>query len=202
MGGSTATAKDRPPEITISWGKAATPRSARCGSLRSWWRKTSPRRKASATRQSSSAPGTPRGRRRSSPRRSQRGRPETFEAQMDARAAEAGATSPRRRVRRAFRGLRRLLAARRGGRGTQATGAAAPLFPDTFTYSVAMLERLSRSRGGVFRVPASVYREERLIRLTIPEDMRARDRLDTRAKARSMAAICRRRLLAQETASS
>ena len=49
------------------------------------------------------------------------------------------------------------------------------LFPDTFSYAAAMLERLARTEDGLFESRPSVDKTERLIRLTIPADMKARD---------------------------
>lgn len=49
------------------------------------------------------------------------------------------------------------------------------LFQDTFTYASAMLEQLSQSRERVFSSPPAISREDRTIRISIPDDMRARD---------------------------
>jgi len=49
------------------------------------------------------------------------------------------------------------------------------LFPDTFTYASRMIERLSRPEEQVFRVAPTIFGAERMIRMSIPDDMRARD---------------------------
>lgn len=49
------------------------------------------------------------------------------------------------------------------------------LFPDTFTYASAMLQRLARPEERTFTSPPAISRDERMIRLSIPDDMRARD---------------------------
>lgn len=46
------------------------------------------------------------------------------------------------------------------------------LFPDTFTYAARMIERLSRPEEQVFPSAPGISREERMIRMSIPEDMR------------------------------
>ncbi|AXX97699.1 DEAD/DEAH box helicase [Profundibacter amoris] len=49
------------------------------------------------------------------------------------------------------------------------------LFPDTFTYASRMIERLSRPEDRVFHIAPTISGEERMIRMSIPDDMRARD---------------------------
>ena len=49
------------------------------------------------------------------------------------------------------------------------------LFRDTFTYATVMISRLSHPDEQVFPSPPFVSPEERLIRMTVPDDMRARD---------------------------
>lgn len=100
---------------------------------------------------------------------------EAFDAQMDARAAEA----------QTHMSLDDEFAALFGDYaipvGPKPDAAAAPeqapprLFPDTFTYASRMIERLSRPEERVFPSPPVISREERMIRMNIPDDMRARD---------------------------
>ncbi|WP_158522052.1 DEAD/DEAH box helicase [Thioclava sediminum] len=49
------------------------------------------------------------------------------------------------------------------------------LFPDTFAYATKMIERLSRPEDGVFPSAPSFAPKDRMIRISIPEDMLARD---------------------------
>lgn len=49
------------------------------------------------------------------------------------------------------------------------------LFPDTFTYATKMIERLSRPEDGVFPSAPSFALKDRMIRISLPEDMLARD---------------------------
>lgn len=101
--------------------------------------------------------------------------PDSFAAQMDARAADAVA----------HMSLDDEFAALFGDYATpavvkadaeEASGTLPPrLFRDTFTYATEMILRLSRAEDQVFPTSPSVSAEERLIRMTIPDDMRARD---------------------------
>ncbi|WP_414464483.1 DEAD/DEAH box helicase [Hyphomicrobium sp. DY-1] len=101
--------------------------------------------------------------------------PEAFEAQMDARAAEA---TSRRSLDEEFAALFGDYAAPTttlpADHGIEET-APPRLFPDTFSYATAMLARLSRPEERVFPVAPSISAQERLIRMTLPDDMRARD---------------------------
>jgi len=49
------------------------------------------------------------------------------------------------------------------------------LFSDTFSYASAMIERLAQPGEQIFSVAPRIVPEERMIRMTIPDDMRARD---------------------------
>ncbi len=49
------------------------------------------------------------------------------------------------------------------------------LFADTFEYASVMIERLSRPGEKVFTADPNISIEERLIKISIPDDMRARD---------------------------
>lgn len=49
------------------------------------------------------------------------------------------------------------------------------LFKDTFSYASSMLQRLSEAESGLFSTLPSTSFDERLIRMTIPRDMRSRD---------------------------
>lgn len=100
---------------------------------------------------------------------------EAFEAQMDARASEA----------EAHRSIDDELAALFGDYATVAPASAdvAPdqgkgpprLYPDTFSYASAMLQRLAAPTEQLFSEPPSISEADRMIRLTLPDDMRARD---------------------------
>lgn len=101
--------------------------------------------------------------------------PEAFEAEMDARAADAST----------HLSLDDEFAALFGDYSTpvateteeEATSSTLPprLFEDTFAYASAMISRLSRPEEQVFSSAPSISAEERLIRMKIPDDMRARD---------------------------
>ncbi len=49
------------------------------------------------------------------------------------------------------------------------------LFQDTFSYSSAMLERLGKPEEQIFKSPPDISMEDRIIKLTVPDDMCARD---------------------------
>jgi len=98
---------------------------------------------------------------------------DAFEAQMDARAAEV---ATRLSLDDEFAALFGDYASPASPKAEVATDLAPPrLFKDTFTYAKAMIERLSRPEDQIFAVAPSVVGEERMIRMTIPEDMRSRD---------------------------
>ena len=100
---------------------------------------------------------------------------EAFESDMNARAAEAATR----------RSLDDEFAALFGDYATPVRSSAEPgrvedappprLFSDTFTYASAMIERLSQPSEQIFASTPSVSHDERMIRMTIPDDMRARD---------------------------
>ena len=100
---------------------------------------------------------------------------EAFDKQMDARAAEAGK----------HMSLDDEFAALFGDYATPtepntydaaAVDSAPPrLFPDTFSYAAAMINRLSHSEERIFPATSDISEEERLIQISIPDDMRARD---------------------------
>ncbi len=101
--------------------------------------------------------------------------PEAFESQMDERATDA---TSHLSLDDEFAALFGDYAAPpTANTDTEMNGDTAPprLFPDTFTYATAMISRLSRPEEQVFPSPPSFSPEERLIRMTIPDDMRARD---------------------------
>lgn len=98
---------------------------------------------------------------------------EAFERQMDARAAEAVTHMS---VDDEFAALFGDYAAPAPTDATPPTDQAPPrLYPDTFTYARAMIERLSRSEGRIFPEQPGIFPDDRVIRLPIPDDMRARD---------------------------
>ncbi|WP_300998187.1 hypothetical protein, partial [Hyphomonas sp.] len=99
---------------------------------------------------------------------------EAFERQMDARAAEAVTQ---------YGWSDDEFAALFGDYATPALSAAVALtdqgpprlYPDTFTYARAMIERLSRPEENAFPELPRIQETDRLIQFTIPADMRARD---------------------------
>lgn len=101
--------------------------------------------------------------------------PEAFEAQMDARAVDAKSHLSLDDEFAALFGDYATPAAAKPEAATGSDQAPPRLFRDTFTYATAMIERLSRPDERVFSTAPSVSLDERLIRITIPDDMRARD---------------------------
>jgi superfamily II DNA or RNA helicase len=101
---------------------------------------------------------------------------EAFEAQMDARAEKASAHKSLDDEYAALFGDYAAPAPQKPVTGNSATDARPPrLFKDTFSYAAAMIERLSRPQERVFASAPVISAGERLIRMTIPDDMRARD---------------------------
>ena len=98
---------------------------------------------------------------------------EAFERQMDARAAEAVTHMS---VDDEFAALFGDYAAPAPVEAVPPTDQAPPrLYPDTFTYARAMIERLSRPEEKAFPELPKIHAADRLIQLAIPDDMRARD---------------------------
>jgi superfamily II DNA or RNA helicase len=101
--------------------------------------------------------------------------PDEFEAQMDERAAR---TASHMSLDDEYAALFGEYAVPTGSKPEEASAAdASPprLYSDTFAYATAMIGRLSRPEVNAFDAPPSFSTDERLIRLTIPDDMRARD---------------------------
>jgi superfamily II DNA or RNA helicase len=98
---------------------------------------------------------------------------EAFEREMDARVAEA---ITHMSVDDEFAALFGDYAAPPPAQGATPTDQGPPrLYPDTFSYAQAMIERLSRPEDNAFPEPPRIHEADRLIQLTIPADMRARD---------------------------
>jgi superfamily II DNA or RNA helicase len=98
---------------------------------------------------------------------------EAFERQMDARAAEAVTNMS---IDDEFAALFGDYAAPAPTDASPPTDQAPPrLYPDTFTYAQAMIERLSRPEEKAFSELPKIQAADRLIQLAIPDDMRARD---------------------------
>ncbi len=100
---------------------------------------------------------------------------ETFEAQMDARAAESARHTSLDDEFAALFGDYADFSPPPDEAVEQADSSPPRLFPDTFSYAAAMLERLSRPGEGLFEARPTEDKDERLIRLTIPADMKSRD---------------------------
>ena len=101
--------------------------------------------------------------------------PEAFEAQMNARAADAKSHLTLDDEFAALFGDYATPAPVKPETATASDLAPPRLFQDTFAYATAMIERLSRPEEEVFENAPTIAREERLIKLTIPDDMKARD---------------------------
>jgi superfamily II DNA or RNA helicase len=100
---------------------------------------------------------------------------EAFEAEMDARAAEAVTHMSLDDEYAALFGDYATPAAPSATPGPAADQAPPRLFPDTFAYASTMIDRLSRPDERVFPSPPAIDPGERMIRISIPDDMRARD---------------------------
>jgi len=98
---------------------------------------------------------------------------EAFERQMDARATEAVTHMS---VDDEFAALFGDYAATVPAEAATPTDQGPPrLYPDTFTYVRAMIERLSRPEENAFPELPRIQEADRLIQIAIPDDMRARD---------------------------
>jgi superfamily II DNA or RNA helicase len=98
---------------------------------------------------------------------------EAFERQMDERAAEAVTHMS---VDDEFAALFGDYAAPAPAKVTTSVDQGPPrLFRDTFTYARAMIERLSRPEENAFPETPRILERDRLIQLSIPTDMKARD---------------------------
>lgn len=101
--------------------------------------------------------------------------PDAFEAEMDERAAETASHMSLDDEFAALFGDYAVPASRKPEEARAADTSPPRLFSDTFAYATAMIGRLSRLEEKAFGAPPSVSTDERLIRMTIPDDMRARD---------------------------
>lgn len=100
---------------------------------------------------------------------------EAFESQMDARAAEA---ESHRSLDDEFAALFGDYAAPPCPNPESNPVVDVPpprLFRDTFSYASAMIQRLAHPSEEIFKTTPSVSEDERMIRMTVPDDMRARD---------------------------
>lgn len=101
--------------------------------------------------------------------------PDVFEAQMDERLADATSHLTLDDEYSALFGDYAIPTALTPEKDNAADTPPPRLFRDTFTYATAMIERLSRPQELVFSAAPSISLDERLIGMTIPDDMRARD---------------------------
>lgn len=100
---------------------------------------------------------------------------EAFNAEMDDRALEADAHMSLDDEFAALFGDYATPVAPEPHAETSSKQAPPRLFSDTFTYASKMVERLSRPEERVFASLPAISREDRTIRMVIPDDMRARD---------------------------
>ena len=100
---------------------------------------------------------------------------EAFDAEMNARAAEAETCMSLDDEFAALFGDYAAPAGLEPDRDRAAEQAPPRLFPDTFTYASRMVERLSRQDERIFPSAPAISWDERMIRMSIPDDMRARD---------------------------
>jgi len=100
---------------------------------------------------------------------------EAFEDQMNARAAEAEQHLEVDDELAALFGDYATPAAPKSDRSTEEDVIPPRLFTDTFSYAAAMVRRLSLSEERVFPTTPDISTSERMIRISIPKDMRARD---------------------------
>jgi superfamily II DNA or RNA helicase len=98
---------------------------------------------------------------------------DTFAAEMDKRAEEAGQTrSVDDELNALFGGYGGVDQATASSSGSEADGELPPrLFADTFSYAQAMLHRLAEPNEGIFETTPAVNLDSRLIRMRIPRDM-------------------------------
>ena len=100
---------------------------------------------------------------------------EAFERELDARAEQATAHLTLDDEFAAIFGAYAVAAAPPSGPQAATDQAPPRLFRDTFSYAASMIERLFGAEESVFSTAPSISPEERMIRITIPDDMRARD---------------------------
>jgi len=100
---------------------------------------------------------------------------DAFDAEMNTRAAEAEAYMTLDDEFAALFGDYSTPAVSEPNTSTTTNFAPPRLFPDTFTYASRMIERLSGAEEHVFAGVPVISREDRTIKMAIPDDMRARD---------------------------
>ena len=101
--------------------------------------------------------------------------PEAFDNEMNKRAAEAKKRMSLDDEFAALGGSFTAPATPKADAGSAAEPASPRLFPNTFTYATMMIERLSRPEERVFPSTPVISQKEQTIRISIPDDMRARD---------------------------
>ena len=101
--------------------------------------------------------------------------PEAFDNEMNERAAEAKKRMSLDDEFAALGGSFTAPATPKADAGSAAEQAPPRLFPDTFTYATMMIERLSRPEERVFPSTPVISQTDQTIRISIPDDMRARD---------------------------
>lgn len=101
--------------------------------------------------------------------------PEEFSAEMDERAEKAAAGSVDEEYDALFGGYDSTVPDARKESGDEGETLPPRLYEDAFSYASAMIDRMRQSDDRIFDAEPSVSAKERMIRMKVPRDMRARD---------------------------